>query len=152
MKESNSKRRSKRGTDMKDTETRNRFVELRAQGLSFAKIAQTLEVSKQTLINWSKELQNEITNLKEVELEELRDRHNMSERTRIELIGGQLERIKEELAKRDLSDVPTATLLSLFIKFAPLLEKEHKPVCFVQDVVGMGDLTSVFTNRDEWTA
>ena len=136
---------------MKDTETKNMFVELRAQGMSFSRIAQKLKVSKQTLINWSKDLQNDIVNLKEIELEELRVHRNMSERTRIELIGGQLERIKQELAKRDLSDVPTATLLSLFIKFAPLLQKEYKAVCFVRDVE-IGDLTSAFANRDEWTA
>ena len=136
---------------MKDTETRNRFVELRAQGMSFAKIAEQLDVSKTTLVDWSRQLKNDIANMKEIELEELRDRHNMSERTRIELIGGQLARIQEELAKRDFSDVPTPALLSLFMKFAPLLEKEHKAVSFVQDV-DSGDLTSVFVNKDSWTA
>ena len=108
---------------MKDKATKERFVELRAQGLSFSKIAEKLKVSKQTLINWSKDLQNDIANLREIELDDLRDQHNMSETTRIELIGGQLARIKEELAKRDLSDVPTATLLNLFIKLRHCLRR-----------------------------
>jgi orotate phosphoribosyltransferase-like protein len=36
---------------MKDQETRGRFIELRAQGLSFDKISKELQVSKQTLID-----------------------------------------------------------------------------------------------------
>ena len=119
--------------------------------MSFAKIAEQLDVSKTTLVDWSRQLKNDIANLKAIELEELRERHSMSERTRIEFIGGQLARIQEELAKRDLSDVPTPALLSLFMKFAPLLGKEHKAVSFVQDV-DSGDITRIFTSRDEWTA
>ena len=38
---------------MKDLETQQRFVQLRAQGLSFARIAQELDVATGTLINWS---------------------------------------------------------------------------------------------------
>jgi len=58
---------------MKDTETKTRFVELRAQGLSFAKIAEEIGVSKQSLIAWSKDLRLEIENLKQIELEALRE-------------------------------------------------------------------------------
>lgn len=38
-------------------EQKNEFLELRAGGMSYDKIAQKLGVSKQTLINWSKELE-----------------------------------------------------------------------------------------------
>ena len=39
---------------MKDQETKEKFVELRAKGLSFDRIAQELHVSKQSLINLGK--------------------------------------------------------------------------------------------------
>lgn len=62
---------------MKDQETKEKFVELRAKGLSFDRIAAELETSKQTLINWAKELENEISNLKKVELEALQEKYFM---------------------------------------------------------------------------
>ena len=47
------------------------FIELRAKGWSFDKIAKKLGKAKQTLIDWSKELQDEIANRKAIELEAL---------------------------------------------------------------------------------
>jgi len=41
---------------MKDQQTKEKFIELRAKGLSFDKISRELRISKQTLINWSKKL------------------------------------------------------------------------------------------------
>ena len=45
-------------------ETKERFIELRAKGWSFDKIAKEIGKAKQTLIDWSKELQDEIANRK----------------------------------------------------------------------------------------
>ena len=89
---------------MKDQRTRERFVELRAQGLSFARIAEELKVSKQTLINWSKQFQTEISNLKSIELEALQEKYYLTKRARIELFGQKLQGVLDELAKRSLSD------------------------------------------------
>ncbi len=43
---------------MKDQQTVQQFIELRARGISFAKIAQQLGVAKSTLVNWSREHQH----------------------------------------------------------------------------------------------
>ena len=43
---------------MKEQEIVQQFIELRAQGLSFGKIAARLGVAKSTLINWSCEYQH----------------------------------------------------------------------------------------------
>ena len=56
---------------METTELREKFIQLRAKGWSFDKIAKELGKAKQTLINWSKELQDEIANRKALELEAL---------------------------------------------------------------------------------
>ena len=40
---------------MKDQKLEEEFLVLRAQGQSFEKIAKQLKVSKQSLINWSKD-------------------------------------------------------------------------------------------------
>ena len=49
-------------------QTKERFIELRAKGWSFDKIAKEIGKAKQTLIDWSKELQDEIANRKALEL------------------------------------------------------------------------------------
>jgi orotate phosphoribosyltransferase-like protein len=56
---------------MKDLAVKEQFVELRARGWSFDRIAKELKVSKQTLINWSRELVLEISNRRAIERESL---------------------------------------------------------------------------------
>ncbi|MHB1003933.1 MAG: hypothetical protein ACYC5A_02630 [Thermoleophilia bacterium] len=97
----------------KDIKTKERFVELRAQGLSFAKIAEELEVSKPTLIKWSRELQEDIANLRAIEREALLEKHLALKDKRLELLGEQASRIKEELGGRDFSMINTDTLLNI---------------------------------------
>ena len=46
---------------MKDAQTQQQFVLLRAEGRSFNRIAEELNVSKPTLINWSRKFQFDIT-------------------------------------------------------------------------------------------
>jgi transposase-like protein len=44
----------------KDNETIDRFIQLRAQGGTFARIAAKLNVSTRTLIHWSRQHQHRI--------------------------------------------------------------------------------------------
>ena len=59
---------------MKPIETKHNFIKLRAKGNSFDKIAKELGVAKQTLIDWSKEFEEEIANLKAIELTDMEER------------------------------------------------------------------------------
>src|ERR1051325_8572968 len=79
-----------------------RFIELRAQGLSFARIATELGVSKPTLIDWSRKFQYEIDHLRAVELEALRDRHLVAVNDRLKSLADHSRRVEEELARREL--------------------------------------------------
>jgi len=109
-----------------------RFSELTAQGLSFAKIAQELKVSKPTLIKWSedKELQRTIKNLQAIKLEALQVKVLRPQGAKVELVGEQAEAMKAELAQRDLSDLPTHKPLSLLLRFAAALKAEEAPPTF----------------------
>ena len=49
---------------MMDEATKHQFIECRASGMSFDRIAEKLKVSKPTLINWSRDSSLEIQNLK----------------------------------------------------------------------------------------
>ena len=109
---------------METLETKERFIELRAKGWSFDKIAQELSKAKQTLIDWSKELEEEIANLKALELEALYEKHYLLKENRLQVFGEVLSKIKEEALSRDLSDVPTDKLLELLLKYDNQLETE----------------------------
>ena len=97
---------------VKDQETILQFIHLRAQGWTFARIATELKVSKPTLIGWSRQHQFEIQNLRAIETEALAEKCLASRQQRWEQLGRDLRRVHEELAKRDLSDIPTARLLT----------------------------------------
>ena len=109
---------------METVETKERFIELRAKGWSFDKIAKKLGKAKQTLINWSKELEDEIANLKALKLEALYEKHYLLKENRIETFGVLLRKLKDEIMSRDLSDVPTDKLLDLLLKYENQLKDE----------------------------
>lgn len=113
---------------MQDTEVQKRFVLLRSQGLSFARIAEELKVSKPTLIQWSRLYQFEIQNLRALETEALAEQCFASRRERWEQIGRDLGRIEAELAQRDFKDVPTARLLTLAARLRTEVSRETAPV------------------------
>ncbi len=123
---------------MKDQETKQRFVDLRARGWSFAKIAIVLNTSKQTLISWSKEMSLEISNLRALELEALQEKYYLVKEKRIELFGERLKAIKGELDKRDLTAIPTEKLFDIFFKCQRTLEREAVETVFQEKTSTLG--------------
>ena len=109
---------------MESIETKERFIELRAKGWSFDKIAKELGKAKQTLIDWSKELKDEVANRKALELEALYEAYYLLKENRLQTFGGLLNKIKDEVLSRDLSDVPTDKLLDLFLKYNSQIKEE----------------------------
>ena len=103
---------------------KEQFIELRAKGWSFDRIAKELGKAKQTLIDWSKELQDEIANLKAPELEALYEKYYLLKETRLQTFGEMLTKIKTEVESRDLSDVPTDKLLELLLKYNSQVKEE----------------------------
>ena len=105
-------------------QTKERFIELRAKGWSFDKIAKETGKAKQTLIDWSKDLQDEIANRKALELEALYESYYLLKENRLQSFGAMLNKIKKEVESRDLSDVPTDKLLDLFLKYNSQIKEE----------------------------
>ena len=106
-------------------EIKSQFVELRAKGWSYVKIARKLKVSKNTLANWGAELEGEIASLKAMELEALHEKYFMNKESRIRLLGEQLKEIKAELKRRGLDDVSTDKLLEMELKLYQALQAEY---------------------------
>lgn len=105
-------------------ETKERFIELRAKGWSFDKIAKEIGKAKQTLIDWSKDLQDDIANRKALELETLYESYYLLKENRLQTFGVMLTKIKDEVERRDLSDVPTDKLLELLLKYNSQVREE----------------------------
>ena len=110
---------------MDTIDQKERFIEMRAKGYSFDRIAKDLGRAKQTLIDWSKELQEEIANLKALELEALYEKYYLLKETRLQNFGEMLTKIKKELDKRDLKEVPTDKLLELLLKYNNQVKEEY---------------------------
>jgi transcriptional regulator len=104
--------------------TKQRFIELRAKGWSFDKIAKELGKAKQTLIDWSKELQEEIANCKALELEALYESYFLLKEAKIKKYGSILSKITNELESRDFNKVPTGRLLELYLLYFERLSQE----------------------------
>lgn len=105
-------------------EKRAEFVRLRAQGHSYARIAERLDVAKGTLSNWNAELEADVARLKAIELEALHEEYFLLKEGRIRLLGDRLRAIQEEVEGRDLSDVDTVKLHDLLLRYFEELKAE----------------------------
>lgn len=109
---------------MKDANTKEKFLELRAQGKSLRTIEQEIGTGRRTLAKWQSECKEELENLQAIEFEVMREEYSLTVQARIERFGRQLQRVTEELENRDLSDIPTPKLVDLAIKLDTKLREE----------------------------
>jgi len=106
-------------------ELKSEFIELRAKGWSYIRIANKLKVSKSTLSNWRGELENEIASLKAMELEALYEKYYLTKEGRLKLLGETLKAIQKELSLRKLKDISTDKLVELQLKIYEVLKEEY---------------------------
>ena len=107
---------------MVDIEKKLQIVELRAAGKSIAKIAETVGVAKQTVVDVCKDMQEEVAALHAIQLEALYEEQKISSEERIRNLSNVLAKIKEELENRNLTEVPTEKLVELYLKTTSTLE------------------------------
>lgn len=128
---------------MKDQGTKEAFVELRANGETFEEISNILEVSKTTLIKWSKELKYEINNYKELRREYLTKLYLGDLKSTLEDYGKFNTRLRKELFNRDLSKLSTDKLARLFLEFQKSMGDHLKSPNLVDESDFKIDLKSV---------
>jgi hypothetical protein len=98
---------------MHDDTTVQRFIELRAQGWSYARLMTELNVTKPTLIAWSRKHQFQIQNLKAIELEALGEKWLASTADRVNALGEQLRKVEAAIGQRDVGELSTPQLYAL---------------------------------------
>mgnify|MGYP001346061075 CR=1 FL=1 len=119
---------------MHDDKTVQRFIDLRVQGWSFARLAAELNVSKPTLIAWSRKHQHTIANLVAIEREERLNQILATTEERLSQLGVELRTAEAELAKRDIATLCTGRLLSHVENLRRQVRREAGPVQFVSTV------------------
>lgn len=113
---------------MKTNDEKNKFIELRAKGLSFDKISAELNISKPTLIQWNAKFSREIANMSYLEFESLLSQYELAKKTRIDAFAAILERAMEELKSRSFEDISTKDLLSVISSIESKIREELRPI------------------------
>ena len=119
---------------MHEDKTVQRFIDLRVQGWPFARIAAELNVSKPTLIGWSRKHQHTIANLVAIEREERLNQLLATSEERLRQLAEQLRAAEAELAKRDLTTLSTGRLLTHLESLRRQVRREAGPMQFVSTV------------------
>ena len=115
---------------MKDLKTKEKFVELRAEGRSFDSIADELKMSKTTLIKWSQELDREISNAKFFAYQRLTEQYKITNQERINCLMRKLQEINKALDKKDYNELSVKELLNIQEKLENKLLNEISEMKF----------------------
>lgn len=107
-----------------DADRKRRILELRAEGLSYAKISKEIGVAKQTAINICKANEEELATLEALHLQEFYEQHRITKKERIAAHASLLSRIRTEIESRDFTDVSTDKLIDLYLKTSSSLSGE----------------------------
>ena len=117
-----------------EVENQQRFILLRAEGRTFAHIAEELQVSKPTLINWSRKFHSEIQNQRAIFAESLKEKWLATRQERVASLGEYLHKIEAELSKRDLTALSTGQLFHFAAALRREIQKETGPLEFTAPV------------------
>lgn len=109
---------------MKSLTQKEQMIELRAQGFSFADIATKLDISKQTALNWAKELGIEIKNAQTVVKESFMEKLKLGRDFKLRLYKDVLERLEAEFKTRSFEDLSTQELLNEILRIEKILSDE----------------------------
>ncbi len=93
------------------TTKQQKFILLRADGMSFDKIAKEIRTSKPTLIQWSKLLEKEIKDLEFEAYIKIKESYSWNKKKKYETLLKQLDKIDDGIMNADLT---TTNLKDLF--------------------------------------
>ncbi|KAB7891555.1 hypothetical protein [Poseidonibacter ostreae] len=88
------------------------FIILRADGVTFDKIATTLKTSKSTLIKWSRLYQNEINDIQFESMVKIKEEFEYTRKNKYKILLEQLQKVDDAILQKDLKE---ASLKELFL-------------------------------------
>lgn len=95
---------------------------LRAKDYSFTEIAERVQLSRPTVITIVRDYASAIAKLSQLELQELLVMYKQTTKKKLQVFGGVLGRLLDELERRNLSDLPVDRLLEIILKYSRALE------------------------------
>ena len=137
---------------MKENEVKQKFVEFRAEGLSYDKISKEIAVSKPTLMKWEKEFSREIKELRFIQFETVKEKYLMTKEARVENYGELRTKDKEELKSRDLKDISSDKLLNMINELENKFKEEFKGIsCYSKETTVKIDLPDFNKPKYSWS-
>jgi len=121
---------------MKSTDDKMKFVELRASGMSYRKIAAETGISRNTLRKWNNELLDEIEAERAERTLEVRAAFALDHESRLERLSKILERLDSAIDSADFSQMPPDKLLTCRAIYAANLEKALPEAPKVDKIAG----------------
>jgi len=119
------------------------FLKLRADGVSFDKISKEINVSKPTLIKWSKLLSNEINDLKSLSILTIKEEYQYTQKQQYKVLLKHLNKVDKAIEEKDLSKVSIKDLILLKNDILDKLNKMEQETNFKN--VGLEDLSFIDT-------
>jgi len=113
---------------MSKRDLHNKWMELRASGLSYDKISARLGVSKQTQIKWTRKYAQELERMKAEEHSAMIERLALTKKMRLAAMSALLDDIELELSKRDVAELPTPALIRLKLQTLSQVRSEVDPL------------------------
>jgi len=109
-----------------------KFLQLRASGLSFDKIAIELKTSKPTLIQWGRLFKDELNDMKFQSLATLKETYQYTTRAKYEQLLKHLSKIDEAIESFDYTGATLKDLATVRNDIIAQLEKIEKQTSFMQ--------------------
>jgi len=108
---------------MRTQKDRNKYIALRAEGLSIEKSAERIGLSKRSGIEWEKRYKEQIQKIQDAGLDSLMEQLRISKRNRMARLGNQLNDIDDEMSGRDLKSLEVSDLLDYKVKLIEQINK-----------------------------
>ena len=104
------------------------FILLRADGISYDKIALQLKTSKATLIQWSKLFEDEIKDIQFQSFLQIKEAYSYSQKSKYETLLKQLNKIDDAILEADLTGTQLKDLFTIKNNISAQLEAIEKRI------------------------
>ncbi|MHA2123126.1 MAG: hypothetical protein ACW990_18155 [Promethearchaeota archaeon] len=127
---------------------KEKYVDLRSDGLSFNTIAVKMHVSKNTLISLQLELETEVRNATYLKYQAIIEKYKLNSKNKIESHSKQLAKVIDEIDKRDMSELTLKELLALKESLENGLQKELSVSYITDKQRPMPDFDSIMGGKE----
>lgn len=118
---------------MKNFDVRREFVKLRANGKSLQEIANTLGIAKGTACVWAKDFEDEISELRKIEMEALFKEYGATTEARLRMLYNTLSKVNEAVEKTDFTSLPPDKMLEIQMKLIQTIGGYYRPYSVIKD-------------------